>query len=466
MAGKDLIGSTLYGESMIVSGQPVRISGEIVRIQGYDYSSAVHRTIAVDKSGQILVNIEIADIVQARISGQLVISKISGQNVGMLGYDYPNGVYRRISVDSSGALDINVTIADIVQARISGQTVISKVSGQTIVAKISGQRVEAKVSGQAIKISGQTVLLAGTPAVGVSGATVIARVSGQTVISKISGAQIAVTGTVIISGTIISKISGQVVKMSGQTVYIAGTPAMGVSGATVIARISGQRVQTSVSGNLLVARTSGQTHISKISGQAVKISGQIVNIAGQTLIAKISGQRVETSISGNVLNISGQVTIGGDVLAKISGQLVVARVSGQTLRLTGTPAVGVSGQTVVAKISGQRVEAKVSGALVIAKISGQEVQIIPASNVRWQKINCTAASGGTAFASCQVRSAIFRALSGTVWIGGNQAGHYPYSGGGMPTDGGEGITLDVDNFNRIRGCAPVSGRPLAAIGIY
>ncbi len=354
MAGKDLVGSTLYGESMLISGQPVRVSGELVRIQGYDYGSAVHRTVAVDKSGQILVNVEIADIVQARISGQTVISKISGQAVSIIG------------------------------------------------------------------------------GVNVSGATIIARVSGQTVISKISGAQVAVTGTVIISGTIVSRISGQSVKISGQTVYLAGTPAIGISGAAVIAKISGQTV---------VAKTSGQTHISKISGQAVSIIGG-VNVSGATIIARVSGQRVETSISGNVLNISGQVTIAGDVVSKISGQTIVAK---------------TSGQTVVAKTSGQT---------VISKISGEEVQIIPASDVRWQRIICSALSGGTAFNSCQVRSAIFRALSSTIWTGGNQAGHYPYQGGGMPLDGGEAFTQDVDNLNRIRGCAMTSGAPLVALGIY
>lgn len=108
--------------------------------------------------------------------------------------------------------------------------------------------------------------------------------------------------------------------------------------STRIVTISGQAV-----------KISGQTVIAKVSGQIVYVSGQPVKISGQTVVA-------ETSVSGNIVYVSGQPV-------KVSGQTVVAKVSGQIVYVSGQP-VKVSGQTVIAKVSGEIVGITVPTAVV------------------------------------------------------------------------------------------------------
>jgi hypothetical protein len=95
-----------------------------------------------------------------------------------------------------------------------------------------------------------------------------------------------------------------------------------VSGETLIAKISGEVVQ--VSGQVLVASISGETVLSKISGE--------------TLIAKISGETVKALTSGDVALISGQTV-------RISGETVIGKVSGEAVKISGE-AVKISGETV------------------------------------------------------------------------------------------------------------------------
>lgn len=114
---------TTSGEFLLPSTQPVKVSGETLRIQGYDYISGVWRDIGVDRSGQLQIRVEVTDIVTAKVSGETVIAETSGAITRVQGYDYVGGTWRDIGVDESGQLQIKVTVADIVTAKISGEQV-------------------------------------------------------------------------------------------------------------------------------------------------------------------------------------------------------------------------------------------------------------------------------------------------------------------------------------------------------
>ena len=101
---------------------------------------------------------------------QIVVGETSGQMQRLEGYDYEGAVWRKLAVDSSGQLNIAVTVADTIVAKTSGE--IAGISGQIV--GVSGQIVG--VSGQIVGVSGQIAGISGQ-IVGVSGQ--IAGVSGQ-----------------------------------------------------------------------------------------------------------------------------------------------------------------------------------------------------------------------------------------------------------------------------------------------
>ncbi len=278
--------------------------------------------IAVTQSGEIIT----------QVSGQVVL--ISGQVGRVEGYDYESGVWRSLRVTQSGELAIHVDIVDIVQARISGQTVI------------------AKISGEAVRISGQLVP---------------------------------------ISGAIYAEVSGQV-----------------------------------------VARISGQTVISKVSGEALRISGQMVGL--------MSGQRVIGQISGQLIPISGAIyaEVSGQVIAKISGQRIVI----SNLEFVTPGQISVSGNSVL--VSGEAV--RISGQLVA--VSGRIDLMVPNLIRTRDFLVPTAGSGGTALDSGVCVSVTIKSLSGDVLIGGDS--EPPMSGHGFLLAAGEAVTYDLDNLPRVR----------------
>ena len=108
-------------------------------------------------------------------------------------------------------------------------------------------------------------------------------------------------------GRLVSAVSGDVVKISGET---------------IIAKVSGQVVK--VSGETVVAKTSGE--VAKISGEVVDIKTPTSVFTGpKTVIGSISGGIA--LISGDVVSVtvkadannSGDVYLGGSTLAPYSG---------------------------------------------------------------------------------------------------------------------------------------------------
>jgi len=218
------------------------------------------------------------------------------------------------------------------------------------------------------------------------------------------------------------------------------------------------------------------TRMVQISGQAVIISGQPVTISSGHIqvvsgevIARISGQPVTIS-SGAISVVSGYVAVvSGEVIARVSGQPVtissghIQVVSGQVIaRISGQPVTISSGHIHV--VSGQ-VIAKVSGETV--KISGETVDIqVPTSVQTGAVLHPTAASGGTIATSGAVKAAIFKSLSGEVYLGGQGLLNRPYPNYGFLLAAGEAVSLDIDNFGRVRICAITSGDPVSFIGVH
>ena len=238
-----------------------------------------------------------------------------------------------------------------------------------------------------------------------SGEIAIAVTVADIVTAKISGEQIRLEGYDYESG------EWRKVRVTG-----SGEIAIAVTVADIVtAKISGQSVVV----------TSGQVDVSILSGQAIKISGE-------TIIAKVSGESV--------------VVTSGQVVAKVSGQSVVV----------------TSGQVI----------GKISGETVIAKVSGETVSIETPTIVKTGPIRqLTDLSGGQVLHSGAIKSVLVKALaanSGMIAVGGS--GDRPWyeaacSGQGLVLDGGEAVSLDVDNFDHVYVVAEVSGEQVSFVGV-
>jgi hypothetical protein len=269
-----LIDSQLIGKNDFLTGKSILILDgdaqyETSGISSFDTSTG-QITVATGFSAQIVAG------VSYRVLNTLPESlHITSGNITIWGYDYTSGELRKVAVNESGEISIHATVADIVTAKISGQSVIVT-SGQ-VTAKISGETLIVEMSGSIIQVSGQTV---------------------------------------------IGKVSGEAVLISGEAVNI--------SGATVIAKISGEAVL--ISGEAV--NISGATVIAKVSGEAVLISGEAVNISGATVIAKVSGETVGLSSPTTNKTMPLRATTaasGGEVLHSGAIKAVVVKsISGNT----------------------------------------------------------------------------------------------------------------------------------------
>jgi len=227
-----------------------------------------------------------------------------------------------------------------------------------------------------------------------------------------------------------------------------------------------------ISGN--VVKVSGET-LQLASGTGpISVSGQPIKISGETVIAKVSGETVTTSIaSGSIVTVSGNV-----VTAKVSGETVIAKVSGETVTtsiasgsivtVSGNVVIAkVSGETVIAKVSGETVIGKVSGETVVAKVSGEVVDIKVPTTVKTDSLKViTGASGGQVLHSGAVVSVTVKAVSansGDLYVGG--ATNRPYSGFGFQLEKGEAINLDASDFDDVYLFAVVSGDRCTFLGI-
>ena len=246
-----------------------------------------------------------------------------------------------------------------------------------------------------------------------------------------------------------------------------------VSGETIIAEISGETVKldygsqarisgtiVKISGETVKAKISGETVTAKVSGEAVRISGEIVNITHQAV--RTSGQKTWThTASGDYVVISGTVIAnisGGTIIAKVSGETIKAKISGETVALR-------SGGVVVANISGETVTAKISGETVSTKISGEVTKSqVPGSLKTWLLRQAPALSGGVVLHSGATVSVTVKNLraQGDIYLGGST--NRPYSGFGFVLYSGEGLSIDVDDFSDVYVFASHSGDKVSFIG--
>lgn len=427
-----------------ISGQPVRVSGNMVSISGQPVSisgNVVVASVTTNISGQVVYlasgqnnaqisgqTVQIAGGVSVsgnavRISGETIqiagginVSgspvRISGEtiypvsgNAYMFGFDQSGATWNEVFMDTSGGHRIKVAISgDTVQ--IAGGV---SVSGNLVLTSISGNMVS--ISGQAVRISGSMVSVSGQ-AISISGNAL--RVSGETIIVPFTS------------------ISGNAVAISGQVIYpVSGksyNQAFDASGATWndiwVSQSGGHRVLVAISGETVSASTSVSGNAVLVSGQLVAVSGLIgtsvsgnaIRISGQTVISEISGQTIVvpfTSVSGNMVSISGQaVSISGNVVVAS----VTTNISGQVVYLvSGNNAVQISGQTVVTSVSG--IALNISGNTVYLTSGQNQVQLYaydPSGDaLRPLIVN---ASGGN----------ILRVDAGAIQVSANVSGNVVY----------------------------------------
>jgi hypothetical protein len=88
----------------------------------------------------------------------------------------------------------------------------------------------------------------------------------------------------------------------------ATTRRAAISGDTVIAKVSGEVI--AISGETVIAKISGETVVAEVSGQAIRVSGE-------TIIAKVSGEVVDIKVPTEIKTGSTRTlsdASGGEVL--------------------------------------------------------------------------------------------------------------------------------------------------------
>jgi hypothetical protein len=249
------------------------------------------------------------------------------------------------------------------------------------------------------------------------------RLSGDVIISKVSGEAVKVSGETLqlASGTGPISVSGQPIRVSGETLALAsGT-------GPILAKVSGESVTTKISGETVVAETSGKLFVGRYYPTPPTVgSGAVTEVITDSL------GRIHLASGTGPISVSGQPV-------RVSGETVIAKVSGEVVRVSGE-AVMISGQVVDLKTP---TAIKTSGLFLV-----------------------TAASGGASLPSGAIVSVTVKALStnsGNIFVGGST--HLPYSGFGFLLEAGEAVNLDVDNFGNVWVCATVSGDKVTYLGI-
>jgi hypothetical protein len=161
--------------------------------------------------------------------------------------------------------------------------------------------------------------------------------------------------------------------------------------------------------------------------------------------------------SYRIYNPTATVTVSGDITIASGTGPVLARISGETVSLPPTQAVKISGETVLARISGETVQTATAPPTTF-RARG----ILFAQDI----------SGGVQLGSGPTVSVTIRniggdiGVSGHLWVGGASVGEQPYSGFGVLLKKDETLSVDIDNFNKIRVFATVSGVGVNYFGVY
>jgi len=110
------------------------------------------------------------------------------------------------------------------------------------------------------------------------------------------------------------------------------------------------------------------------------------------------------------------------------------------------------------------------GQPLLVDVSGQTVDMGTHTNLITISDTIGAISGGTQLTSGIVVSVAVKAASwnsGDIYLGGSDlaAGWRPYSGVGMQLQPGDGVSMDIDNINRLYAFAEVSGDVVLTAGV-
>jgi len=417
----------------------------------------------------------------------LVLADAGGSIIGSGGDPYVVKISGEAVVIESGQ---TVQLPSTQQVQVSGQgvflpdTQVVKTSGEwgqvhvlsgeltlpsTQVVKISGEQVAIESgqtiqlpSTQQVQISGQGIFLPSTQVVKVSGEWFEVHVlSGEVTLPSTQQVQVSGQG-VFLPDTQVVKVSGEKfypITLSGDYVSITGdiTATSNISGQWVEAHMLSGDVSSNVSGQWLeVHMLSGDiTTTSNVSGQWLEVhmlSGDI------TTTSNISGQWVETHI------LSGEVTLPSTQQVQISGQGTF---------LPSTQVVKTSGEWAEAHILSGEVTTSISGQWVtlasgiitiqdnaVVKISGETIDVeVPTLVKTGGILLLDDNSGGIVLNSGAVKSVVMKAMnenSGIIFIGGSGVNR-PYSGYGLMLEAGDGMNLDVNNFDAVYAMTSISG---------
>ena len=388
-----------------ISGQTVKaeVSGQKIRLQGFDPSGNTWNDLIVNASGSNILRVDAGAIqVAANVSGNIVYLtsgqnsvQNSGQQIRAQMFDPSGNTWRDLWAERSGGNRLlvtasgdtvnvgnTVTVQGTVSTSISGNVIVIGSQPISVTTSVSGNYVSTSgsavvISGQKVQTSGDAAIVSGQP-VGVSGEKLraqffdpsgaiwrdawVERSGGNRLLVTNSGDSVVVSNTVTIAGAVTTSISGQTVvsEISGQTITVGNT-------VPVTTSISGNYVSTSGSAVVISGQkvqTSGDAAV--ISGQPVGTSGQMTRaqffdpsgaIWRDAWVERSGGNRLLVTASGDAYTISNTVTIAGTVTTSISGNNVVVLMSGGSMSglnvITSGGAAVISGQRVA--ISGEKI---------------------------------------------------------------------------------------------------------------
>lgn len=420
---------TVSGNQVFISGQPVSVSGNMVTISGQ----------VVRTSGQV----------SYLVSGQNAV-QMSGEVIWAAGGD---GTFMQVSPDAEhGDIQSLRTVAHLYARDNTDNWRFGYVtnSGQGISGAL--HKLIVTQSGDPVTVSGNAVRTSGEVSYPVSGKSYMqafdpSGVTWNDVWVGQSGGH-----AVQIAGSFSANVSGNAVRISGETIYpVSGKAfayAFDPSGNTWnelwVSQSGGHDLRifgslsANVSGNVVyltsgqnAVQISGETVLTSVSGNAVGVSGQVVRIRDQAgsaltsysynsdsvtpttqdklgVIAFINGYEATTNVGARVrVTASGQgisgihhkmvVTFSGDsIIGSISGNMVsvsgqVVNVSGGTVSVSGLVGItnGTDTVSVFPDLGGDTTAQTENGLVTVAAIHGYD-QVADV----WPRIRVTASGQG------------------------------------------------------------------------
>ena len=174
------------GDAAVISGQPVGTSGQMQRVQAFDPSGNTWRDLWVSQSGgnSLLVTAQVT----TNISGQTVVSEVSGQKIYIADDDSPTDIadVTTYNADNNSVLERGLRVIGHISAYDANADAIARIrvtnsgDGFKLIVSTSGQ--PSNVSGNYVSTSGSAVVISGQR-VSVSGNVV--NISGNTVVAEL-----------------------------------------------------------------------------------------------------------------------------------------------------------------------------------------------------------------------------------------------------------------------------------------